>query len=577
MRILSLVLAAIIAFSAGTAGVSAPANSVAALAGTDWNDLEYEHIDPASFNEQLDQLNELAQSDDAEAVLELFDQLYAQVIHMNTMSTMSYIKYSADVTDEYWSDEDLYNDQLLTDAADSFCEAVYNVLQGPCADALTEHVGEDAAAYYADYVPLTDRESELLVQESELVDQYYEAMSAEDEVEYEYNGDAWTFDMLDGIPGSALANTDYDGYMEVYYGLMKALNDQVGPIFTQLVAIRAEIAEIEGYDSYADLAYEQSFGRDYTAEEAQQFCDAVKKEAPDYYEDLYYSDLWYARDTTEPVMDAEELLDTFGQFAGELDVFTLEPLEYMISHGMYDIAAGDDRMAGAYTISVPELGCPFLFAGLSGTCDDLDSLSHEFGHFIYKYYYPDADPMTSMDNFDLLEIHSTALESLFTAYYDQIYTEGVTAAKFYVLDQMMTMVTDGCIQDEFQRRIYDDPDMTLEEINELYASICAEYGQYEPMDVDYTWVYINHTFEQPMYYISYAASCMATIQIWELAQKDFQAGVDTWKAVLEATADGSGYMTVLPACGLKLFTEEGAVAEVLEPLLDELARLDAMA
>ena len=163
-----------------------------------------------------------------------------------------------------------------------------------------------------------------------------------------------------------------------------------------------------------------------------------------------------------------------------------------------------------------------------------------------------------MDNFDLLEIHSTALESLFTAYYDQIYTEGVTAAKFYVLDQMMTMVTDGCIQDEFQRRIYDDPDMTLEEINELYASICAE-------------------FEQPMYYISYAASCMATIQIWELAQKDFQAGVDTWKAVLEATADGSGYMTVLPACGLKLFTEEGAVAEVLEPLLDELARLDAMA
>ena len=276
-------------------------------------------------------------------------------------------------------------------------------------------------------------------------------------------------------------------------------------------------------------------------------------------------------------MDAEELLDTFGQFAGELDAFTLEPLEYMISHGMYDIAAGDDRMAGAYTISVPELGCPFLFAGLSGTCDDLDSLSHEFGHFIYKYYYPDADPMTSMDNFDLLEIHSTALESLFTAYYDQIYTEGVTAAKFYVLDQMMTMVTDGCIQDEFQRRIYDDPDMTLEEINELYASICAEYGQYEPMDVDYTWVYINHTFEQPMYYISYAASCMATIQIWELAQKDFQAGVDTWKAVLEATADGSGYMTVLPACGLKLFTEEGAVAEVLEPLLDELARLDAMA
>lgn len=576
-NILSLILAVIMALSAGTAGVSdiAPVSETASLAGVNWSDLEYEHIDPAAFYEQVDRLNTLAEEDDADAVLTLFDDLYAQVMRMSTMDSISYIKYSAAVTDEYWTQENLYNDEMLTEAADAFCQAAYSVLQGPCADALAEHVGADAAEYYAEYEPLTDRESELLVQESDLVDQYFEAMAAEDEVEYEYDGRTWTFEMINGSAGDALSAVDFEGYREVYFGLQKALNDQVGPIFTQLVAIRDEIADIRNYDSYADLAYEQDFGRDYTCEEAQVFCDAVKEVAPYYYAFLYYSDLWYDRDVIEPVMDAEELLDTFGRFAAQLDEITVEPLEYMIDHGMYDIAAGDDRMVGAYTMNISELGSPFLFMGLDGTYYDMSSLSHEFGHFINGYYSPSPDPMTATSNYDLSEIHSTGLETLFTAYYDQIYTEGADIAKFCVLGEMVESVIDGCIHDEFQRRIYDQPDMTLDEINRLYASICVEYGQYELTEEDYTWMYINHDFERPMYYISYAAAAMATIQIWNIAQEDFQAGVDTWKAILEAGSYEDGYMTVLPACGLRLFTEEGAVEEVLEPLMDEMLRLDA--
>lgn len=575
--ILSLILAAIMAISAGVQSadptLAEEPGQENSLVGINWEDLEYEHIDPEPFYAQTDQLAALAEQDDPEAVIALFDSLYAQLDHILTMSVMASVKYSAAVTDEYWTEENLYSDELYTEAADALCTAAHAVTEGPCAEAFAQHVGDISADYYAGYVPMTDRESELFVQEDELVDQYYEAMAGN--FTYEYDGKTWDMDMLNGIAGQFLAQRDYNGYLEVYNGLQKAMNDAAGSIFTQLVAVRAEIAQIEGYDSYADLAYEQVYGRDYTCQDAQVFCDAVKALGPEYYESLYFSDLWDGYDAAEPVMDSEQLLAVLKEYAPKIDSMLLEPLDYMIDHGMYDIGVGDDRMAVDYTISLPELQCPFLFIDQTGTCFDLGTVCHEFGHFTNDYYNPTPDFITTTDCFDLLEIHSTGLEMLFTNFYDDIYTEGADTARFVTLDKIMTSVFDGCIHDEFQRRVYAQPDMTLEEINQLYTDICAEYGVPEYFPVDYTWVQVSHDFEQPMYYISYAASALAAIQIWDMAREDLQAGVDVWKAVLATGGHNVGYMTVLPQCGLRLFTEEGAVEEICRPLLDEMARMDA--
>lgn len=540
-----------------------------------WADIEYDHYDPEGFYAMTDELSRLAEGEDAQAIVQLYDELYAEIAHIDTLNSIAYLHYCADVTDDYWSDENIYCDKLSTDAYDALCTACYDVTQGPCADDFRAYVGDQAADEFADYVPLTDRESELLEQQSKLIDEYNELINDSGSEEFEYNGSVWTWSKLNGAQGTYLADTDYSGYLAVYAGLNKILNDQVGPIFTQLVAIRAEIAEIEGYDSYADLAYEQSFGRDYTGEEAQVFCDAVKEVAAEYFDELYYSDLYYAYADTEPVFTGDELVKLLGKYVEKVDPILVAPWQYMSEHGMYDLAVGSDRIPSAFTLTLTEYDAPFIFATVQGNCIDLDTVSHEFGHYTDAYLHAIPNLLTSYDNYDLLEIHSTGLEALFTEFYDDIYTSNADAAKFWVLDGLMTSVIDGCIQDEFQRRIYAEPDMTLEQINQLYAEISTSYGKFVPWDEDYSWMYITHTFESPLYYISYAASAMAAVQIWDLAQEDFQAGVDAWRAVLDHGAYDQGYMTVLPECGLRLFTEEGAVAEVLAPLMDEMDRLDA--
>lgn len=572
----SVPAAASVAIPAAAPSDASPApDAVPTREGTDWADMEYRHYDPAIFYSQTDRLTALAGGQDAEAICALYDELYAQFVDIDTLDTVAYIHYCDDVTDEYWSGERIYCDTLLTEAGDALSTACAAVMAGPCGQAFAGHVGQDAAGAFAEYAPMTDREAELVTREAELVDEYYTRMASADQATYTYLGQTWTQEMLNSYQGTNLVNSDYDGYLEVFYGLQKAVNDQVGAIFTELVQLRAEIARLNGYDSYADMTYENVYGRDYTTADAQALCDAVKPLARAYFDSLYYDDLWYAADTIAPTMDAQTQIDTLGWAAARIDPILTEPWQFMTDHGLCRLTDSADAFPGGYTITISGYDCPLIFNALSGDYYDFKTLTHEFGHFTNAYYAPLPNLLTSVPSMDLMEIHSTGLELLFTDLYGDIFTQGADTARFLVLGSQIEQVIDGCIFDEFQRRIYAEPDMTIDEINQLFGQICGQYGQYEPYGADYGWVYVSHTFESPLYYISYAVSSLAAIQIWGLAQQDFATGVDAWKAILNADAYTGRYMTVLPACGLRLFTEEGAVEQICSPLLQELGRLSA--
>ncbi len=554
-----------------------PAAPAYAPQDVDWSDMEYWHYEPDAFYDGVDELAAQADGANEAAVIRLYEELYEEYTVIDTLDAIAYIRYSADVTDEYWSGETLYCGAILAEMNDALCTACHEVMLGPCRDGFSAYVGPDAADVFLSYEPMTEREAELTERELELVNEYYERINDADDATYMYRGETWTFDMIQGFRGRNLAYQDYDSYLEVFYGLQKTVNDAVGPIFTELVSVRTELARLAGYDNYIDYAYELVYGRDYAPEDAQLLCDTVKELAPAYYEELYYSDLWYSTDIPSPVMSGQELVSVLGRYTGLIDPALETSWQYFSDHGLYDLAAGGDRMDGAYTTGLSRYGSGFIFATLDGSCCDFGTLSHEFGHFTNEYLHPAPNVLTSVGQMDLLEIHSQGLEALLTEYYDQIYAQGGDIAAFITLGNMFESILDGCIYDEFQRRIYAEPDMSLDGINRLFAAVCAEYGSYEPLGVDYSWVYVLHNFEAPLYYISYATSALAALQIWALARQDLQAGIDAYMAVLEAGAYEDGYMTVLPSCGMRLFTEPGAVEDICGPLLSHLKILEQRA
>ncbi|MCC8358111.1 MAG: hypothetical protein LJU34_09870 [Oscillospiraceae bacterium] len=545
--------------------------------GTTYEEMEYLHYDPEDFYDTLEQMTALAETGDSDSVLALYNSAYTAYLTADAMGTLSYIQYCADVTDEYWSEESVYCDTLLAEMGDALCIAGQQVLESSCGETFAAHIGESAADMFASYEAMTDREAELYARESELINQYYELMNQEADITYSYLGETWTWDKLDSYRGESLYYNDYEGYVEVYYGLMAAMNDLVGPVYVELMQLRAAQATLAGYDSYTDFVYELGYGRDYSAEDAQSLCDAVKplaREFYDIYHGLYYSDLWYEYDSVTPVMDAEELLAVMEKYMGEIDDSLSEALNYMTTYGLYDIGTGANRISGAYTTTITLYNSPFVFATLAGDCYDLGTMTHEFGHFADAYLNQDFNYLSDIGSYDLFEIHSNGLEVLFTEFYDEIFTSGADVAEFIELGNQLLCVIEGCIYDEFQREVYANPDMTLDEINRLFCSICEEYGQYEPQNVDYYWMYVSHNFESPLYYISYAASSLAALQIWQLAQEDFQSGVDTYLSVISRGAYGDGYLTVLQNCGLTSFTQEGAASDILEPVLAYMEQLE---
>ena len=72
--------------------------------------------------------------------------------------------------------------------------------------------------------------------------------------------------MLDTDPELA---EDYEKYIEVNDGLAKARNDLLAPIYLDLVANRNRQAVLDGFANYAEYAYSEIYGRDYSTEEIQ--------------------------------------------------------------------------------------------------------------------------------------------------------------------------------------------------------------------------------------------------------------------------------------------------------------------
>ena len=143
-----------------------------------------------------------------------------------------------------------------------------------------------------------------------------------------------------------------------------------------------------------------------------------------------------------------------------------------------------------------------------------------------------------------------------------------------MLCDLIENVVDGCLYDEFQRRVYAYPgELTAKKLNEIYIALCAEYGDYSDLAWNSDWYFVPHNFERPLYYISYAVSAIPALQIWDMAQADPQQAVDTYLDVLEHGSFAEEYCSVLRDTGLRLFTEKNAAGDICRPVLARLEEL----
>lgn len=526
---------------------------------------EYYHYETQQLDKDIRNLDKLADTDKSKKIIKLYDHLYDQCIELDTLYTVAYIKHSTNMASEYYDKEQLYCYRILVDREDKICEACRKITRGPSADSFKEHVGDRAFEAFANYDEMTPREKKLVKQEQKLVNRYYDIYDKVDSEGVKYKGETWTLDDLMGDRGENLALSNYDAYSDIYYRISRKVNQKTGPIFIQLLKLRDELADINGYDNYADYADAESYNRDYTGEDLKALYQDCRKVSEKYNEN-YSAALYVGMEPSYPDMPTKNLLKYLDMYSGKVCKLAGKSSRMLLEENLYNIGEGEGRQNTSYTSYVFRTGKPYLCQTVDHDVD-FATLTHEFGHFVQFSVNAPDNVLTDYQNMDLAEIASNGYQGLMTHYYDDIFGQYADSATRRALDDLLENVIEGCLMDEFQRKVYANPDMDLKEINRTYSRIQAQYDESYKGEPGYAWAFVPHNFENPMYYISYAASGLAALQIWNQSQTDFKGAAKTWEKITRIGVYNRQYLSVLDQCGLKKFTEKGATMEICKPAL----------
>lgn len=503
-------------------GVTVPEDETGRFASADGIHADVDYADMTWYiydaAELLDKAARLGETADGKEAADLYDWLMAEYAKVYTLDNLAYIDFYAHPGDETLSDACRQLDSVLNEVNDALCTALSDALDGPAGSALRSYIGEDKATALVGYDEQTDRQREITERVSELTLQY-----------------------------NALI-MEYLSYDEE--------TEKIGALYRELVDLHNEEAQIVGYKDYADYAYEASYGRDFTPDDAAALCEAVKPYARQYFGSLYYNEATYADFSADTDLTERELVGLVTQYMPRVSDDAAKAAAYMEKHGLYFMDSAERVSDLGFTTTLDQYNAPFIYLALYGDQNDIQSMFHEFGHYYDAYVNPVPDLLLSVGSLDIFEIHSTGMEALSTGWYEDIYGEDADLARIRFLDSALYTVFSGCLFDEFQRVVYADPTLTPEQISQTFVTIARSYGLRSfGKEFSHYWMQVNHNFESPFYYISYAVSMLASLQMYEMAENDWAEAADFYNDLVSLGAYDYTYCELLDKVGLECFTD----------------------
>lgn len=520
-------------------------------------DMEYTRPDAAALCKALGELEKLVKNGGSfDEVGAAFEAAYSDYSLFNTMDSLSYIRHTIDLNDEYYETENNWCEEQSPLIEQALEKCYIAMGQSDLRDRLEEeYFTEDFFDFYDEnQIYSNDRVVKLMQKDNDLQAQY---MALQSDQTIEWNGEEVLYEDIIGDE-----SLDYDSYLMAYQLYYNKYNPQVGEIFAEMIRTRNEIARELGYDTFADFAYSYYYDRDYTPEEAEDYLSDIAAElAP-----MYFYAVYGAQSTTP--CSTDEVLDLFEKtvyrFGGEFAT----SYEFMQAYDLMDITDSSSKMPGSYVTYLSSYQMPFLYVSPTGKLDDLLTCCHEFGHFVDGFVN-----CNGTSSIDCNEIFSQGLEflSLSRAELDDDEREALTISK--VADSLMTFVSQAAYA-EFELRAYALPDdqLNTEGLNALFLECMEEFGQsYTGMEdiIAPGWIDIQHFLIAPYYVISYCVSNDAALQIFQLEEEN-GTGLETYRALM-STSSGNTILALLEENGMESPFEPGRVEELADFFEDYLS------
>ena len=502
-----------------------------------------------------------------------------------TMQQIAYIRHTINTKDEFYNAENDYMDEIGPKLQELTHRVNTALLESPYRAELEKHYGalmfknlEIAARSFSPAIV------ELMQEENKLVSEYQNLYAS---ATVEFDGKTMPLPLLGPYkqdPDRAVRKAAYEADAKFF----DSHREELDTLYDKLVKVRDAQAKKMGLPNYIPLGYDRMGRNCYTAKDVAAFRDQIAEDMVPIVakvkeaqrrrigvEKLAFYDepISFADGNAVPEGTPDEILAAGKKMYQELSPETAEFIDFMFENELFDVLSRDGKAPGGYCTEIADYKSPFIFSNFNATAGDVDVLTHEAGHAFeaYRAFKQELPSLLHSPTIEACECHSMSMEFLTAPWHHLFFGKQTDKYELGHCEDALVFIPYGCMVDEFQHKVYENPEMTPEQRNELWLSLEKKYRPW--IDFDnlpfYSrgggWQRQLHIYEVPLYYI---ASCMAqtvAFQFWNLSRENY---AEAWKRYM-TFVDKAGTATfaeLVKSAGLKVPYHAGCIKEIGESI-----------
>ena len=469
-------------------------------------------------------------------------------------STIADIRFTQNTADPFYKAEKDYYDEVFPLVQNELSKYYRVMLESPFRGELEEKLG---SVLFKVFECAEKAHSEDIVeeeqQENALQTEYSQLMAG---MLFDWEGEHIPLTVLRGRLEDQDPAVRKQAADAIGLGLQKN-REQLDEIYDKLVHLRDRMAKKMGYQNYVELGYYRMGRTGYDREMVEHFRANVKEALVPVVKALkegvqkelglntfrFSDNDVYTREGNPPftLTIPEAFAAASGMYHdmdGEIGAF----FDSMVEAGALDVESRKNKAGGGYCTLIGTYHQPFIFANFNGTTADADVLTHEFGHSFAAYTVDKngIDIDIDVGGMETAECHSMSMEFLCWPYMEKFFGERAGGYRFKHLADALSFIPYGCIVDEFQHLVYENPDWTPSERNKAYLKLERKYRPYLTFEgIPYLeegtrWQYQMHIYEEPFYYIDYCLAQTVAFGFLVLSQTDHGEALKRYKQFVSA-------------------------------------------
>ena len=502
-----------------------------------------------------------------------------------TMQQIAYIRHTINTKDEFYNAENDYMDEIGPKLQELTHRVNTALLESPYRAELERHYGalmfknlEIAARSFSPAIV------ELMQEENKLVSEYQNLYAS---ATVEFDGKTMPLPLLGPYkqdPDRAVRKAAYEADAKFF----DSHREELDTLYDKLVKVRDAQAKKMGLPNYIPLGYDRLGRNCYTAKDVAAFRDQIAEDMVPIVakvkeaqrrrigvEKLAFYDepISFADGNAVPEGTPDEILAAGKKMYQELSPETAEFIDFMFENELFDVLSRDGKAPGGYCTEIADYKSPFIFSNFNATAGDVDVLTHEAGHAFeaYRAFKQELPSLLHSPTIEACECHSMSMEFLTAPWHHLFFGKQTDKYELGHCEDALVFIPYGCMVDEFQHKVYENPWMTPEQRNELWLSLEKKYRPW--IDFDnlpfYSrgggWQRQLHIYEVPLYYIDYCMAQTVAFQFWNLSRENY---AEAWKRYM-TFVDKAGTATfaeLVESAGLKVPYHAGCIKEIGESI-----------